>query len=98
MDRKQFIRNTSLLTGSIWMQNRSLSQLFSKPDYSIKMLRNNVGIFTERGGTIGFLLSKDGIVVIDDQFRDTARHLIAVLQMRDALPINYLLYTLNHGE
>ena len=33
-------------------------------DYNIKMLRNDVGIFTERGGTIAFLLSKDGIVVI----------------------------------
>jgi hypothetical protein len=40
------------------------------------MLRNNVGIFTERGGTIGFLLSKDGIVVIDSQFPDTSAHLI----------------------
>src|SRR5437868_12358477 len=98
MDRKQFIRNTSLLTGSIWMQNKSLSQLFRKPDYSIKMLLNNVGIFTERGGTIGFLLSKDGIVVIDAQFPDTAPHLIAELQKRDAHPIKYLLNTHHHGD
>src|SRR5206468_8681283 len=67
-------------------------------DYSIKMLRNNVGIFTERGGTIGFLLSKDGIVVIDAQFPDTAPHLIAELQKRDAHPIKYLLNTHHHGD
>lgn len=65
-------------------------------DYKIKMLRNDVGIFTERGGTIGFLLSKDGIVVIDAQFPDTAQHLIEDLKKRSAHPFKYLLNTHHH--
>jgi glyoxylase-like metal-dependent hydrolase (beta-lactamase superfamily II) len=62
------------------------------------MLRNNVGIFTERGGTIGFLLTDDGIVVIDAQFPDTAAHLIAELQKRNTHAFRYLLNTHHHGD
>ena len=56
------------------------------------------GIFTERGGTIGFLLSKSGNVVIDSQFADTAPHLIADIQKRNTFPIRYLLNTHHHGD
>lgn len=62
------------------------------------MLRNDVGIFTERGGTIGFLLSKEGIVVIDAQFPDTAQHLIDDLKKRSSNPFRYLLNTHHHGD
>ena len=67
-------------------------------EYKIKMLRGNVGIFTEKGGTIGFLLSPDGTVVIDSQFEDTAPHLIAEVQKRNAAPLKYLLNTHHHGD
>jgi glyoxylase-like metal-dependent hydrolase (beta-lactamase superfamily II) len=62
------------------------------------MLRNNVGIFLERGGSIGFLISKDGNLVIDSQFPDTAAHLIADIQKRNSSPIKYLLNTHHHGD
>ncbi|GAA4735323.1 MBL fold metallo-hydrolase [Flavisolibacter ginsenosidimutans] len=67
-------------------------------DYKIRMLRNNVGIFTERGGTIGFLLSPEGTLVIDAQFEDTAPHLIAEVQKRNTAPIKFLLNTHHHGD
>ena len=67
-------------------------------DYNIRMLRNDVGIFTERGGTIAFLLSKDGIVVIDAQFPDTAQHLIDDLKKRSNNPFRYLLNTHHHMD
>ena len=72
--------------------------MFRSFDYNVKMLRNDVGIFTERGGTIGFLLSKDGIVVIDAQFPDTAQHLIDDLKKRSTNPFKYLLNTHHHGD
>ena len=36
------------------------------------LLRRNVGIFNQRGGTIGWLVSGDGLLVVDSQFADTA--------------------------
>ncbi len=44
------------------------------------MLTHDIGIFTERGGTIAFHFSKEGITVIDAQFPDTAQHLIEELK------------------
>jgi glyoxylase-like metal-dependent hydrolase (beta-lactamase superfamily II) len=62
------------------------------------MLRSNVGIYTERGGTIGFLLSKEGIVVIDAQFPDTAPHFIEAVKKQSTAPFRYLLNTHHHGD
>lgn len=81
MQRRIFIRNTGILTSAaLLFQKQLLAGMLNTYDFNIKMLRNNVGIFTERGGTIGFLLSKDGIIVIDAQFPDTATHLIDELK------------------
>lgn len=98
MHRRNFLLHSAILTaGSLLIQKKALAQLLNMPDYNLKMLRKNVGIFTERGGTIGFLLSKDGIVVIDAQFPDTATHLIEELKKNNA-PFHYLLNTHHHGD
>lgn len=98
MHRRNFLRNTGIATSALLFQKQALAKMFNTSDYNIKMLRNNVGIFTERGGTIGFLLSKDGIIVIDAQFPDTAPHLIADLQKRTTNPFKYLINTHHHGD
>lgn len=99
MHRRIFLRNTGLLAGStLLFQKNLLATMLNTFDYNVKMLRNNVGIFTERGGTIGFLLDKDGIVVIDAQFPDTAPHLINDLKNRSTSPFRYLLNTHHHGD
>lgn len=99
MHRRIFLRNTSIISGAaLLFQKKALATMFNTFDYNIKMLRNDVGIFTERGGTIGFLLSKDGIVVIDAQFPDTAQHLIDDLKKRSTHPFRYLLNTHHHGD
>src|SRR5690349_2028645 len=36
-------------------------------------LRRNVGTFTARGGTMGWLVGPDAVVVIDSQFADTSK-------------------------
>lgn len=99
MHRRNFLRNTGILAGtSLLIQENALAEIFRKYDYNVRMLRNNTGVFTERGGTIGFVLSKDGIVVIDAQFPDTAPHLIDDLKKRTTTPFKYLLNTHHHGD
>jgi hypothetical protein len=61
MNRRYFLRDTGiLLTAGLLVQKKALAQIFNVPEFKITMLRNNVGIYTERGGTIGFLLSPEG--------------------------------------
>lgn len=99
MQRRTFIRNTGLLTGAgILLQQNVLASFFKTYEYNIRMLRADVGIFTERGGTIGFLLSKEGAIVIDAQFPDTAIHLIDEVNKRNTAPIKFLLNTHHHGD
>src|SRR6476660_3542018 len=99
MHRRNFIMNASILTGgALLFQKNAMATIFPSFDYSVRMLRNNVGIFTERGGTIGFLLSREGILVVDAQFPDTAAHLIDDLKKRGTAPLRYLLNTHHHGD
>jgi cyclase len=99
MHRRNFLFSTGLLTGAgLIFQKQSLARMLNTFDYNIRMLRGNVGIFTERGGTIGFHLGKEGIVVIDAQFPDTAAHLIEDLKKRNNNPFRYLLNTHHHGD
>src|ERR1700741_5110528 len=74
MLRRSFIQNTALSFGALtFAQQNLLSSLFEDP-WKITMLRNDVGIFTERGGTIAFLLTKKGIAVVDSQFEEQSKH------------------------
>lgn len=97
MQRRQFIRNTALLGGASFLFGQKALASFFAPNYQIRMLRRNVGIFTERGGTIGFLKSKEGSIIIDAQFPDTSKHLIEELQ-KESIAFKYLLNTHHHGD
>ncbi len=61
-------------------------------------LRRNVGIFNQRGGTIGWLVSGDGLLVVDTQFADTAPNLLAGLKERSPRQIDVLLNTHHHPD
>lgn len=98
MKRKQFIRAASLAAGAITFSNAKSFGYFFPDPWKIKMLRNNIGIFTERGGTIGFMLSKKGIVVVDAEFPEQAKHLIAELKKRSERGIDLLINTHHHGD
>lgn len=99
MQRRNFLYTAGILAGtSLLFQKKAMASFFRTEEFNIKMLRNNVGIFTERGGTIGFILTKDGILVIDSQFADTAPHLIDELKKQATNPFRYLLNTHHHGD
>jgi len=63
-----------------------------------QLLRGGVGIFSERGGTIGWWIGPDGILVVDSQFADTAPLLVEGLKERDPRPVDVLLNTHHHGD
>lgn len=61
-------------------------------------LRRNVGIFHQRGGTIGWLINRDGLLVVDTQFADTAPNLLAGLKERSPRPIDVLMNSHHHPD
>lgn len=98
MHRRQFIQNTALTVGALSLANKNfLASLFDDP-WKIKMLTDNIGIFTEKGGTIAFLLGKKGITVVDSQFPEQSKHLIDELTKKYKKPFKMLINTHHHGD
>ena len=98
MNRRLFIQQTAFTAAALTLAQKSLlTTLFDDP-WKISMIRNDVGIFTERGGTIAFLLSKKGLVVVDSQFPDQSKHLIDELKKKSDKPIKLLINTHHHGD
>jgi len=99
MQRRLFIKNTGLTLGALaFLNTDSLAAFLADPAYYIKMLTTEIGIFTEKGGTILFMLNKKGIVVVDSQFPDSAAHLIDELKKKSTKPFNLLINTHHHGD
>lgn len=99
MQRRTFLRNTSVLLGATLLANKSLlAQLLQQPAYKIRMLNDHLGIFNEKGGTIAFLLSKKEIIVVDAQFPDNSKHLIDELKKMSENPIRLLINTHHHAD
>src|SRR4051812_14331025 len=61
-------------------------------------LRGNVGTFTARGGTIGWLVAPDAALIIDTQFPDTAQMLLDGLKSRTSRKIDLLISTHHHAD
>jgi len=97
MKRREFIRNSSFLMPAAWSPDALIKSFFADP-WNIKMLTRDTGIFTERGGTILFHISKQGMVVVDSQFPDQAGHLISELKKRGDEPFELLINTHHHGD
>ena len=99
MQRRNFLRNTSLTIAGLSLFNKEmLAAFFAQPAWKIKMLTDTIGVFTEKGGTIAFYLSKKGIVVVDAQFPEQSQHLIDELKKRSEKPFKLLINTHHHGD
>jgi cyclase len=99
MQRRNFIRNTSFTIAGLALFNKQMAAaFFAQPAYKIKMLTNDIGVFTEKGGTIVFYVSKKGMVVVDAQFPDQAKHLIDELKKKSDKPFKLLINTHHHGD
>jgi len=99
MQRRSFLRTSGLVIGSgLVLQQQLMAELFQQPAYKIQMLREDLGIFTEKGGTIAFLLTKDGIMVVDSQFPEQSQHLIDELKKKSDKPFRLLINTHHHGD
>ena len=99
MNRRNFIQNSALTFGALAMSNnQTFAHLFAENPYKMKMLRENVGVFTEKGGTIAYLQTNKGFVVVDAQFPEQAGHLIAELKKMEEKHIKLLINTHHHGD
>ncbi|MDP3470052.1 MAG: MBL fold metallo-hydrolase [Daejeonella sp.] len=99
MQRRIFLQGTGLSLAMLAIaNNKTLANFLRQPAYKFTPLRNDVGIFTEQGGTIAWLSNHSGMAVVDTQFVDPATHLIAELKKISSKPLNYVINTHHHGD
>lgn len=98
ISRRNFIKKTGLVTatGLLFPLNRIFAGKLSNSNFT--PIRRNVGYYTNRGGTVGWLVNDDAIVVVDSQFADTASSCIAGLREMSVNPIDALINTHHHGD
>ena len=71
----------------------------AQPQPAFTPVRRNVGTFTMRGGTVGWLVNARGVAVVDTQFPAEAQALLAGLQSRsNNHGVDVLLNTHHHGD
>ena len=96
-NRREFIVTSTFgVVGSALYRVPLLAQPSATPEFTA--VRGNVGIFTARGGTMGWLINPDAVVVVDSQFADTARMFLDGLGERTSRRIDVLINTHHHGD
>ena len=101
IDRREFITVTACGVVGAGMSNvRGAQQptpVAAPPTFAD--VRRNVGVFTMRGGTIGWLVNKDAVLVVDTQFADTAAACVDGLKQKAAnRGIDTVFNTHHHGD
>jgi cyclase len=99
MERRNFIKTTALTAASFAFFNKNgFAKMLAEPAFQFKPLYRNVGMFAQQGGTIAWLVNKEGIVVVDAEYPDPATHLITLLKQQSDLPFEWLINTHHHGD
>ena len=99
MLRRNFIKKSVLgLSLVTLLSKKSIASFIINPAYSIIMLTNTVGIFTQSGGTILFAITKKGVIIIDAQFPENAEHLIAEIKLKTTQNFALLINTHHHAD
>lgn len=98
MHRRSFLQTTAFSLAALSLFQKKILTALAQDPFKIRMLTDKVGIFTERGGTILFLLEKDQIVVVDSQFPEQSKHLIDALKKVHSQPFSTLINTHHHSD
>ncbi len=98
MNRKEFLKLSMLIGAGITFQGSKLLFLQDDKKYTFKELRNGIGIYVNRGGTIGWLVNKDAVVVIDSQFPFTVKDFLNELHKLTDRKIDILFNTHHHRD
>ncbi len=70
----------------------------STHSFVMQKLRRDVGFFKQKGGTVGWMVNNDGIVIIDAQFKAQAITLLTQIELISNIDIDILFNTHHHPD
>jgi cyclase len=102
-NRREFVTVSSLgLIGAfgnrspLFAQAPAAQQAPTVPKF--EDVRRSVGAFTARGGTMGYLVTPDAVVVVDSQFADTAPMFLEGMKTRTTRKFDLLINSHHHPD
>ena len=99
--RREFLLASAIATVAATLGRPRLTgaALQQTPEPVFTPIRRNVGFFTMRGGTIGYLVNAGAVVVVDSQFPPEAKACLDGLNTRSGnRPVDFLINTHHHGD
>lgn len=66
--------------------------------FKLEKLTDNTYVLYGRGGNIGFVVTNDGVLMVDDQFQDIAQGIIERIKSVTDKPIRFVVNTHYHGD
>lgn len=96
LTRRQFVATSSSAALYALLVEHGLLAQPAAP--TIVELRRGVSAFSLRGGTIGLLQARDGLVIVDSQYADTAKVCLDGVRARTARTIDLVVNTHHHGD
>jgi len=97
MDRRDFFKTSTMLAGlTILPLSKIIPESLLQSKSGWKGIINFIGIYTEKGGTIGWYFLKNEGIVIDTQFPDTIVNFISEMRKRYKYKINTVFNTHHH--
>ena len=96
ISRRTFLTSAALIPALRLTAHQAPPQ--PPPSVTFTPLRRDVGVFTGRGGTIGWLITPEAVVLVDSQFPDTATLCLEGVKSRSKRQIDLLINTHHHGD
>lgn len=96
LSRRTFVRRLGTSLAAVPVL--SAVDVWDPAPNNFERLRRGVGTFTQRGGTIGWLINKEGLVVVDTQYPDAASKCWTGLQDRTEHAPELVINTHHHGD
>ena len=99
--RRDFLTTSAAALGAL-IARPSLARALAQPGQASPVftpIRRNIGYFTMRGGTIGYLANSSAVVVVDSQFPAEAKACLDGLNQRtNNHGVDLLINTHHHGD
>ncbi len=109
-DRRKFLQDSAKGILGAYLLGTSISSCGKKTNYNLlgtmpetspfqmKHLRGKVGYFTEKGGTIGWMVDGKKSVIVDTQFPEQAANLMGQMKKITDEKIDIIFNTHHHGD
>jgi glyoxylase-like metal-dependent hydrolase (beta-lactamase superfamily II) len=92
--RREFLKQASALALALGLPSSAVFAAASR----FTVIRRNVGLYTNSGGTIGWMIRDDATVVVDSQYPEAASEALSGFKERRDAPVDVLFNTHHHGD